>query len=198
LTQGNYSRQNESDKVAVLWVLGALQMKKRLLRIGLGIAAMLMLACVGAIAQDSDKKDSADTRHATPTTDSNSKKPAKKLSLTDVTKISTEDAARSAAHEAATGKSKKEDTTKDSEPVVDSITEFSPAPPESKSSSTTGPKVSTKSSKSKIHGEAYGSTSPTNSGNRQTGGAVGTTSKSGKTSVYVQGEQSRSSTPTPH
>jgi hypothetical protein len=173
-------------------------MIKQLLRIGLGMAAATLLASPGAMAQDSAKNDSKETTQITSQPETDSKNPRKKISLTDVTKVSTEDAARSAAHEAATPKSKKQETGKDSDAVVDSITEFSPAPHDADSASKTNPKVSKRSSKAKIHGEAYGGLGSTNSGNRQTGGAVGTTSKSGKTSVYVQGEQTRSTTSTPH
>lgn len=172
-------------------------MIKQFLHIGLGIAAVTLLASAGAVAQDAVKMDSTNSSQIAAQPESDSKNPTMKISLTDATKVSTEDAARSAAHKAATANSKKEETGKDSDAVVDPITEFSPAPHDPDPASKAGPKVSQKSSKAKIHGEAHGGLDSTNSGNRQTGGAVGTTSKSGKTSVYVQGEQTRSTTPTP-
>ena len=169
----------------------------RLHHMGLGIAVVTLLASMGATAQDTAKKDSTSNAPSASQPESASKDPKKKISLTDVTRVSTKEADRSAAHKAATAQSKKQDTGDSTDADVDSVTEFSPAPHDSDSTSKADSKLSRKSSKSRTHGEAYGGLDPTNSGNRQTGGAVGTTSKSGKTSVYVQSEKTNSTTAAP-
>jgi len=173
-------------------------MIKQLLRVGLGMAIVVLLTSMDAVAQDAVKKDSTNSSQAASQPETDSKNPKNKISLADVTRVSTEEAARSAAHEAATAKTKKQEAGKDSDADVDSISEFRPASHDSDSKSKNDPKVSKKSSKAKIHGEAYGGVDSSNSGNHDTGGAVGATSKSGRASVYVQGEQTQSTTPTPH
>ena len=52
-------------------------------------------------------------------------------------------------------------------------------------------KESKKSAARNIHGTAYGGLDPAARGNHEAGGSVGTTSKSGKTSVYVETDSSR-------
>jgi hypothetical protein len=58
-------------------------------------------------------------------------------------------------------------------------------------------KESKKSALKSVHGDAYGALDSHAAG-KQTGGAVGTTSKGGKASIYVETDRSHDTTPAPH
>jgi hypothetical protein len=58
-------------------------------------------------------------------------------------------------------------------------------------------KESKKSALKSVHGDAYGALDGRGAG-KQTGGAVGATSKGGKASVYVETDRSHDATPAPH
>jgi len=120
----------------------------------------------------------------------------KKISLSDVAPLSTEETARSAAKEADQSSSKKKDD-KAEDSGIDSVLELHPVSAGEKAAASSDAKPSVKRPKKNIHGEAYGGMDARGSGTHQAGGAVGATSKSGKTSVFVQGEQTRSTQP-PH
>ncbi len=115
----------------------------------------------------------------------------KKPVLVDATRVSTDATARSAAKEDAQ-KSAAGKKTKDSN--ESSVMEFKPAGPNAGSGEVV---VLSKDSKKKknIHGEVYGTTGAQAAGTQGGGGAVGGTSKSGKTSVYVETEHQRTTPP---
>ena len=79
---------------------------------------------------------------------------------------------------------------------ADAIGEFQPAPAEADPTGPS-PRLSRhhKAALSRVHGEVYGSGG---GAGREAGGAVGATSKSGKTSVYVESDQSRDVASPPH
>ena len=82
----------------------------------------------------------------------------------------------------------------------DPVTEFRPAAEGSAASAAAV--VKTKDSKKSVlktvHGTAYGSLDPKNRGSHQAAGSVGGSSKSGKTSVYVETDSSRTAAPSSH
>jgi hypothetical protein len=121
--------------------------------------------------------------------------------LKDTGPASVEDAARKAAHDlAAAGQSgssaKGADPTKDASgsSTPSEIGEFH-AVPEGTSRSSANPVVQKdKSLGKRIHGELYGAGGPDG---RAGGGSTSVTSKSGKTSVYVQSDQATSTAAPP-
>jgi hypothetical protein len=158
----------------------------------------LCLAAFSAAAQQttpatSDKSQSAETssgRRALPkpsASKSNEKPP-----LADVTRVSTAEAARKAAKDAAQGRSS--DAAPQASGASD-VLEFRAGSPDAQNAAVTAPKESKKSAWKKVHGDAYGALGGRGAG-KQAGGSVGATSKSGKSSVYVQTD--RETTPAPH
>jgi hypothetical protein len=124
----------------------------------------------------------------------------KKPALADVTRVSTEEAARSAAKE----KSKQGDEKVEVEEEKSShsgVTEFRPARPDEKSSaeaqnaSGSGKNPKGRTLKN-VHGTVHGATDSSGRDNR-TGAAVGASSSSGKTSIYVETDRGRENSPRP-
>lgn len=167
-------------------------------QIGILLAAVALLASTAGIAQDDAMKNSpaaaSDSQQKSAT-----KKSDNKPILSDVMQVNTEETARSAAHEAAKKRSKdqQKSITADGS-SVDSVLEFTPASADSESAEKHEPGITTKHARKNIHGEAYGSLDPAHSGNHEAGGALGVGSKSGKAHVYVETDQSRSTSLTPH
>jgi hypothetical protein len=159
------------------------------------VVGFALLALPAANGQDTAPKNSTDKTATAPQSVSETKKHEKKISLSDVSTVSTEEATRSAAHQAATKHSTEQQSKSSDVSNVDSVLEFKPAPPDDESTKKSEPGITTKHTRKNIHGEAYGSLDPAHSGNHQTGGAVGAGSKSGKTHVYVETDQSRITTP---
>jgi hypothetical protein len=160
------------------------------------IASLVLLGSLIASAQDSPPKRAADKTVAAPPSMGETKKPANKISLSDVTAVSTDEAAKKTAREKVKSPDDKKDN-KSADTGIDSVLEFHPSSADEQAATASDAKPSVKHTKKNIHGEAYGGIDPGNSGTHQAGGAVGATSKSGKTSVYVQGDQARSTQP-PH
>jgi len=156
------------------------------------LAILALFTAISVSGQDQSKQSAK----ATETQPKSTKNADRKPSLADVTRVSTEEAARNAANHAAKDKAKDEETGKEGSA---DITEFQPAGSDDAGASTgsqTNPSASP--TRKKVHGEAYGALDPKNSATHRAGGAVGATSKSGKTSVYIETDQSKSTSPTPH
>ena len=155
--------------------------------------ALIIVLATGAKTQETANKPASDSPRGQGT--SSSPKPKQKPSLLDATRVSTEEAVKRAAQKDA------EKTTNTAAPESSSessVTEFHPARPDSAqagSAADTTSDESTKSTRKRIHGTVYGSATPGGSGDRRGGAAVGTSSKSGKTHVYVQTDHSRTDTP---
>jgi hypothetical protein len=116
-----------------------------------------------------------------------SAKPEKKLVLTDAVRVSTKEAVTSAAErEAKKGTS----DVKPKESPSDAVTEFRVADPGTTSNSNTVV-TKEKSSARQIHGEIKGGLGTMGS---EESGKVGTNSKSGKTSIYVETDHARTTT----
>jgi hypothetical protein len=118
-----------------------------------------------------------------------------KVKLEEATRVSTDKALRSAAKEKskpATEKKEGPGLSGESE-----VTEFHPTTPGEKNPSAepTTQKSAKKSAAKNLHGSVYGTGGTQSSG---AGGAAGTTSKNGRTSVYVESEKSRTADPNPH
>lgn len=120
----------------------------------------------------------------------------KKPALAEVTRVSTDEAARRVAKE----KSKQDDAKAAGEKISDAgVTEFRPAPPDGKGAaenrSTSGGEKKYKSRALKnVHGTVHGATGSSRTGSR-TGAAVGASSPGGKTSIYVETERGREDPP---
>jgi cytoskeletal protein RodZ len=119
----------------------------------------------------------------------------RKVPLEEATRVSTDKALHSAAKEKskpATEKNEVPELSGESE-----VTEFHPATPGEKNpgAEPTTEKPAKKSATKNIHGSVYGAGGAQGSG---VGGAAGTTTKNGKTSVYVESEKSRTANPPPH
>jgi hypothetical protein len=118
-----------------------------------------------------------------------------KPALVEATHVSTAEAAHKAAEAAAQGHG--------SEPALEApeapeVLEFRAASPGGQGSvGATATKESKKPALKSVHGDAYGA-SDSHGAAKQTGGAVGATSKGGKASIYVETDRSHETTPAPH
>jgi hypothetical protein len=154
---------------------------------------LCLLAAVPALPQAAGDKTNEPTQATESRPAAISKK--QKPKLAEITRVSTEEAARGVARQKATpdGDASNTETEETAPPAV---TELKPT---ARSSEASGGSVTVKDSKgskaSKVHGRVYGSLDPKNSGDRQDGAAVGAGSKNGKTSIYVETEGSRGTTP---
>jgi hypothetical protein len=159
----------------------------------------LALCCFvvgGLAAAQAPRPDKAKAASEEPASTDGKNKPA----LADVTRVSTEEAARNAAKE----KSKRGDekVEVEEERTSDSgVTEFRPARPDEASSAQDqntpgGVKKPKGRALKNVHGTMHGASDSSGRDNR-TGGAVGGSSSSGKTSIYVETERSRENSPRP-
>lgn len=158
-------------------------------KILLWTAVACLLVPAGMMAQDAAKKspDSAAPKCSTASTE---KKPA----LAEATRVSTEEATRSAAQKQTKGSQGEGAAEKPAEPDV---LEFRPAPQTAEPSSGTAstPAKGKKSALKNVHGSVYGSADARHTGTHRTGGSAGASSKSGKTSVSVAAESARTESP---
>jgi cobalamin biosynthesis Mg chelatase CobN len=142
---------------------------------------ILTLALAGAtcaLADDPPKKPE--------TQKSSQGESSKEPALTDVVRVSTDEALASAAKQEAKKRSS-EDKQKDS--PDDAVLELRPSPPEAAAGTSAAVSKEKKSPLKDVHGEVAGA-----AGNRE-GGKVGASSKSGKTSVYVETDRSNTTPP---
>ncbi len=120
----------------------------------------------------------------------------KKVPLAELTRVDTAATARNTGEKAA--KEKKEgNQAEDSE---NAPLELKLAPQESAPAGEERPasKESKSSGREKVHGAVYGALDRHGPGNHKTATSAGASSKSGKTSVYVESERSRSTQTSPH
>ena len=116
--------------------------------------------------------------------------------LAEATRASANKAPEDAAKQKSKGPAEEEvDHSEES-----TVTEFRPAPPDQKGKdSPSDAQSARKDSKSgplrNMHGTVYGDVNSTGTGERSTGAAVGTSSKSRKTSVYVETQRTRETIP---
>ena len=108
--------------------------------------------------------------------------------------------ANKAPEDAAKQKSKGPAEEEVNQSEESAVTEFRPVPPDQKGKgSHSDGQSARKDSKSgplkNMHGTVYGDVNSTGTGERSTGAAVGTSSKSRKTSVYVETQRTRETIP---
>jgi hypothetical protein len=158
----------------------------------LGVA-LCLLAAAPARPQAAGEKpnEQSGATEARPAATSNKKRPK----LAEITRVSTDEAARGVARQKAAKDEEASNAGPDG-PAAPAVTELKPVTGGSETSrGTVTVKDSKGSTASKVHGRVYGSLDPKNSGDRQQGAAVGAGSKSGKTSIYIETEGSRGTTP---
>ncbi len=153
-------------------------------------AALSLLASAAFPQSQAPQNPPADS----PAKESPAPRANKKRLLDEATRVSTSEAVKSVAQE-----SKEKPKTSESSSASE-VLEFQPAAPSSAAAGTVvAPSKDSKKSVAKnVHGTVYGSADPQATGNRRTGGAVGTSSKSGKSSIYVETDQGRSTSSSPH
>ncbi len=157
-------------------------MRKVALNVQIALAALVLVMSASATPQE--QKTGAPSNGS-----ASASRTQKKPQLVDATRVSTSDAAKSVAKE----ESAKSATPKPAEGAEDAaVLEFKPTAHNEDKPVTVHEEGARKSALKNIHGNVYGATG---AGNRETGGAVGTTSKSGKTSVYVGTDRSRTTPP---
>ncbi len=119
----------------------------------------------------------------------------KKATLQDATRVSTKEV----AHEAAQEKARKGARTASEDSSSDAgVSELHPAPPGEEHPTVSSAKSSKKSTAKSVHGTVYGATGTQGPAQRGAGANAGVTSKSGKTSIYVETEKSRETSSPPH
>jgi hypothetical protein len=130
-----------------------------------------------AVAQQKQPVDPSPGAKSTPQTD-------KKPTLLNATRVSTDAASRAAAQDAT----RKAVQSKTGDNVDGGVVEFRAADPAFASSSTSvvTEKSTQKGPLKNIHGNLYGATDAKNRGTNAEGGAIGASSKSGKSAIYVE------------
>ncbi len=158
---------------------------------------LLILVCLAVFPAGSQQGTPAPDRDQSPQPKSSISKSKQKSALADATRVSTAEVASKAAKDIA--KERGGDGATDASGASD-VLEFHPANPgaqHSAGAAVAPSKESRKSALKNIHGDAYGALDSRGSG-RRAGGSVGATSKSGKSSIYVETDRSRETTPAPH
>ena len=187
-------------------------MTRGLVRISVLLLTLALVLPLTASAQGAPAQQAKDDKQSASSPDEQDaeaeKKPSSQTAVElELKPVSTADAARSAAQELA--KSKKgadqearTEQARAGKSAVDRtddspVDEFRPAP----NGNPKADSVSVKSEGSKksilknVHGAAYGALDARNRKDHDAGASVGGSSKSGKTSVYVETENSRTSAP---
>ena len=141
-------------------------------------------------------QDSTKSQATTPPSEHPPQTTKKRAVLAEATRASANKAAEDAAKQKAKGPAE-EDVNPSEESAV---TEFRPVPSDQKGRDAQSDALSAKKdSKSgplkNMHGTVYGDVNSTGTGERSTGAAVGTSSKSRKTSVYVETQRTRETIP---
>ena len=119
---------------------------------------------------------------------------SKKRALLNAPRVSTDAAVHSAAKDVI------KQTTGDktpNQPEDANVVEFRPAESESASPSTSAapPKNAKKGALKDVHGTVYGAAGAKNPGTNAEGAAIGVSSKSGKSAIYVETDRARTSPP---
>ena len=118
-----------------------------------------------------------------------------KPALAEATRVSTAEAARKAAEVKVQGHGS--DVASQASGASDVLEFRAGSPGLEDPGVAANTKESKKSALKSVHGDAYGALDSHAAG-KQTGGAVGATSKGGKASIYVETDRSHDTTPAPH
>ncbi len=151
--------------------------------IGALMALLLCIAAAGILRAEEKKAAPPDPPAQKTASD-------KKAVLIDASRASTDKTAESASQKKSQG-TQADESPKPSDDSA--VTELRPLPPEqaTKASNSNDEKTKKKSKGGplkNIHGTVYGGTA---AGSQAAGGAVGTSTKSGKTNIYVEGQSGR-------
>lgn len=145
--------------------------------------AVMLAVLISAAAAPQEKVDNPPTTNSRP-------KSEKKPTLVDAIRVSTAEATKSAVKEKSKQSAQPETMEESNDPAV---LEFRPTA-NTEEGTVVAPSGDSKKLKN-VHGKVYGAVDAGNSGNRQSGAAVGASSKSGKSSVYVETDRSRTTPP---
>jgi hypothetical protein len=152
---------------------------------GLMAAIMLLFSAVLVIAEE-PRKNSPPSQASPPASPSE-----KKPKLTDIVRVSTDQAIQSAAQKEAKKSSKDEKDAADS-----GVLEFHAGAIDSNTgNAVVAPSGSKRVPLKNIHGTVFGSADSHALGTHGAGGAVGATSKSGKSSIYIETDHARADSP---
>jgi len=147
-------------------------------------ALLCLLLPAGLMSQDGTEKKPDAPNAAT-------SKASSKPVLAEATRVSTDAAVKGAAQKKAGARAPNEAA---SEPADSAVTEFHPVTETPETSGSADPaKTSKKPASKNIHGSVHGGLGPGGDGAERAGGAVGASSKSGKSSIYVETNRSRES-----
>ncbi len=160
------------------------------------IAIIVVIFCLSAGSAAGLPQDGTKSQDTAPPSKHPPEVTKKRAVLAEATRASANKAAEDAAKQKAKGPAE-EDVNPSEESAV---TEFRPVPPDQKGKDAQSDALSAKKdSKSgplkNMHGTVYGDVNSTGTGERSTGAAVGTSSKSRKTSVYVETQRTRETIP---
>ncbi len=149
------------------------------------LAAVLSLGAGSALAQQAASESPKADKQSQPKP--SAAKDKEKPSLAEATRVSTTEAVRETAADAARPKNSEAQGS-----GAPDVLEFRPADAATQDASKTTAAPKSKSALKNVHGNAYGLDSAYG---KQAGGAVGATSKKGKSSVYVETNHQTASEP---
>ena len=163
---------------------------------GLCIVMLTALWPVALVASEHQDAAAVSKTNLSSQPSESASKSKEKPALAGATRVSTTEAARNAAKDVV---KEHGDGTASEPSATPDVLEFHPDDSRGQSSAGAGIAPSSGSKKStlkNVHGDAYGVLGSRGAA-RQAGGSVGASSKSGKSSIYVETDRSRESTPAP-
>ncbi len=169
---GSFEREVMTTRRRKIWILPAI--------------AFSLFAPALATPQASAERQPGQSPANQQSTASNAKR---KPTLSEATRVNTAE---------AVAKRQAEENASDKSAGLLDVLEFRSADQNVEASSGTTVASSKESKKTvlkNVHGTAYGSLDPSKPGNRKAGASVGATSKSGKSSVYLETDRSRMNSP---
>jgi hypothetical protein len=163
---------------------------------GFRILVWLSLFCLAAFPASAQQDtpthpDKGQAAQPKASTTRSKEKPA----LAEATRVSTAEAARKAAEVKVQGHGS--DVASQASGTSNVLEFHAGGPGAEDPGGAANTKESKKSALRSVHGDAYGA-SDSHAAGKQTGGAVGATSKGGKASIYVETDRSHDTTPAPH
>jgi hypothetical protein len=163
---------------------------------GFWILVFLSVSCLAAFPASAQQDTPARPDRGQPAQPKGSTTRSKeKPALAEATRVSTAEVARKAAEVKVQGHGS--DAASQASGGSDVLEFHAGSPGAEDPVVAANTKESKKSALKSVHGDAYGALDSRGAG-KQTGGAVGATSKGGKASIYVETDRSHDTTPAPH
>jgi hypothetical protein len=163
---------------------------------GFYVLLVSLVCCLAAFPASAQQATSAPPdKSQTAQPKSSTTRSKDKPTLAEAARASTAEAAHKAAEVEAQRRSGDRTSQTSGAPDVLEFRAASSGAQDSVGEATT--KESKKSPLKSVHGDAHGALDSRGAG-KQSGGAVGATSKGGKTSIYVETDRSHDTTPAPH